>query len=124
MGTTTTTLVKKSLDKPEEVRRFAGHGFANVATLADGAVLRAHFQSGWKWSQDVKPLAGTDTCQAAHVGYVMSGRMRIRMNDGTEQEFGPGDLMEVAPGHDGWTVGGEECIVLDWGPSVAKYAQK
>ena len=113
----------KSLDNPEEVRRFAAHGYANVSRIGDGPVLRAHFQPGWRWSQDVKPIAGTDSCQAAHVGYFISGRMRIRMDDGTEAEFGPGDLMDCAPGHDAWIVGDEECVVIDWGPSAAKYAK-
>jgi hypothetical protein len=121
--TTGAGLERKSLDSPEEVRSFAGHGYANVSTVGDGPVLRAHFQPGWRWSQDVKPIAGTDSCQAAHVGYFISGRMRIRMDDGTEAEFGPGDLMDCAPGHDAWIVGEEECVVIDWGPSAAKYAK-
>ncbi|HMK09280.1 MAG TPA: cupin domain-containing protein [Anaerolineales bacterium] len=121
--TTASGLERKSLDDPEEVRTFAGHGYANASTIGDGQVLRGHFQPGWRWSQDVKPIAGTDSCQAAHVGYVISGRMRIRMDDGTEAEFGPGDLMECAPGHDAWILGDQECVVLDWGPSAAKYAK-
>jgi hypothetical protein len=63
--TTTTGIVRKSLDRPDEVRKFAGHGYANVAAIAGGPVLRAHFQPGWRWSQDVKPIAGTDSCHAA-----------------------------------------------------------
>jgi hypothetical protein len=121
--TTATGITRKSLDQPDEVRKFAGHGYANVAAIAGGPVLRAHFQPGWRWSQDVKPIAGTDSCQAAHVGYFVSGRMRIRMDDGTEVEFGPGDLMDCPPGHDAWIVGDDECVVIDWGPSAAKYAK-
>jgi hypothetical protein len=122
--TTASGLERKSLDDPEEVRTFVGHGYANVSTIGDGPVLRAHFQPGWRWSQDVKPIAGTDSCQAAHVGYLISGRMRIRMDDGTESDFGPGDLMDCAPGHDAWIVGDEECVIIDWGPSAAKYAKR
>jgi hypothetical protein len=120
---TATGLVRKSLDEPEEVRKFAAHGEARVASIADGPVLRAHFQPGWMWSNDVKPIAGTASCQAAHVGYFISGHMTVRMDDGTEVEFGPGDLMDCPPGHDAWIVGDDECVVLDWGPSAAKYAK-
>ena len=122
--TTASGLERKSLDDPEEVRTFAGHGYANVSTIGDGPVLRGHFQPGWRWSQDVKPIAGTESCQAAHVGYFVSGRMRIRMDDGTEVEFGPGDLMDCPPGHDAWIVGDEEAVLIDWGPSATKYAKR
>ena len=62
----------------------------------------------------MKPIAGTDSCQAPHLGYVVSGRQKVRMDDGTEMEFGPGDVVCIPPGHDGWTVGDEPCVVLDF----------
>lgn len=120
----TKTLVRKSLEKPEEVRKFVGHGYVHVAEIAESPVLRGHFKPGWRWSQDVKPIAGTDSCEAAHVGYVISGRMRVRMNDGKEVEFEPGDLLDCPPGHDAWVVGDQECVMVDWGPTVAKYAKR
>ncbi len=100
---------------PDEDRPFAGHGHAEVHRLGDGSVMRAVFERGWKWSQDVAPIAGTKSCQAHHVGYVVSGRMRIRMDDGTEEEVGPGDFLRVEPGHDAWVVGDEACVMLDFG---------
>jgi quercetin dioxygenase-like cupin family protein len=108
-------LVRKSLDSPEETRPFKdGKGQLELVNLDGGAVGRATFQPGWQWSKHVKPIAGTDSCQVAHAGYFISGRMVIRMDDGEELEFGPGDVMECGPGHDAWIVGDEACVVVDW----------
>ena len=121
MGTSTGSLVRKSLDTPEEVRSFT-NGHVDLSEIAGGPVGRATFEPGWRWSKDVKPIAGTNSCQAAHIGYVVSGRMHIVMDDGTEDEFGPGDLMVCPPGHDAWTVGNEACVALDW-QGMANYAK-
>ena len=108
-------LVRKSLDSPEETRSFeGGTGQLQLVNTDGGAVGRATFQPGWKWSTHVKPIAKTDSCQAAHVGYVISGRMKVVMDDGTADEFGPGDLVICPAGHDAWTVGNEPCVVIDW----------
>ena len=116
-------LIRKSLDAPEETRPFKdGKGKLELVNLDSGAVGRATFEPGWKWSEHVKPIAGTDSCQAAHVGYVLSGRMVIRMDDGEEGEVGPGDYMRCDPGHDAWVVGDEPCVMLDWSGS-ANYAK-
>jgi len=96
-------LVRKSFDSPEETRPFAdGKGKIDLVDLAGGAVGRGVFEPGWKWSDHVKPIAKTDSCQAAHVGYCVSGRMVVVMDDGERQEFGPGDVMIAPPGHDAW----------------------
>ena len=110
-----TGLRRMSLDKPEEVRPFEdGAGQVELVNLAEGAVGRATFRPGWQWSRHVKPIAGTDSCQASHKGYVISGRMTVRMDDGEETTFGAGDFMIIPPGHDGWVVGDEACVVIDW----------
>ena len=103
----------KSLDSPDEVRSFE-KGRMDVVTLEDVTVGRAVFEPGWKWSECVKPIAGTDSCQVAHVGYVVSGRMKVVMDDGTEREFGPGDAGTIPPGHDAWIEGDEPCVWLDF----------
>jgi hypothetical protein len=114
MATTSTgTLVRKSLDAPDEKRPFT-NGHVEIVDLGGKVVGRGTFQPGWRWSKDVKPIAGTESCQAAHTGYVLSGRMHIVMNDGSEAEYGPGDAMVCPPGHDAWIVGNEPCVVLDW----------
>jgi quercetin dioxygenase-like cupin family protein len=108
-------LVRKSLDSPEETRPFKdGKGQLELVNLDGGAVGRATFQPGWQWSKHVKPIAGTDSCEAAHCGYFVSGRMKVVMDNGEEMEFGPGDFATMAPGHDAWVVGDEPCVVIDW----------
>jgi mannose-6-phosphate isomerase-like protein (cupin superfamily) len=117
-------LIRKSLDSPEETRPFAdGTGQLELVNLAGGAVGRATFLPGWKWSEHVKPIAKTHSCQAAHLGYFVSGRMKVVMDDGEEMEFGPGDFGVMAPGHDAWIIGDEPCVVIDW-QGYADYAKE
>jgi hypothetical protein len=105
----------KSFDSPDETRPFEGNGHADVVMIGGRAVGRGTFEPGWRWSENVKPIAGTDSCQTSHLGYVMSGRMRVTMDDGSEHEVGPGDVVAIPPGHDAETVGNEACVVLDFG---------
>ena len=84
-------LVRKSLDSPEETRPFEGNsGQLELVNVEGGAVGRATFLPGWRWSEHVKPIAKTDSCQAAHMGYFISGRMKVVMDNGEEMEYGPG----------------------------------
>lgn len=116
-------LVKKSLGRPEEIRPFKdGMGQIELVNLPEGVVGRAVFQPGWQWSKHVKPIAGTASCMAAHMGCVLSGQMTVRMDDGQEETFGPGDVMSCLPGHDAWIVGSERCVVIDW-TGAAEYAK-
>ncbi|MFE4974050.1 cupin domain-containing protein [Kitasatospora sp. NPDC056651] len=117
-------LYQRNFDDPEEVRPFeAGTGELRLVNLDGGPVGRAVFEPGWQWSKHVKPIAGTDSCQAAHAGYVVSGRMKLVMDDGRETEVGPGDFMLCPPGHDAWTVGQEPCVIVDW-QGFADYAKR
>src|SRR5688572_29986320 len=97
-------MIKKSLRQPEEVRTF-DKGKIELVTVGETTFGRATLQPGWKWSTCVKPIVHTDSCQASHVTYHISGRLRIRMDDGSEQEFSAGDISVVPPGHDAWVVG-------------------
>ena len=116
------TLEAKNFSSSDETREFAGKGRMNIVKVGGMSVGKGTFEPGWRWSQNVKPIAGTDSCQALHVGYIMSGRMGVRMDDGTEAEAGPGDVVHIAPGHDAWVVGNEDCVFLDFGASVEHYA--
>ncbi|MCU1606076.1 MAG: cupin [Modestobacter sp.] len=102
-----------SFTTPGEVREFP-HGRAEILKVGGQEVGRLVFQPGWRWSTDVKPIAGTDSCQAPHMQYHVSGRVRIRMDDGTEFEAGPGDVTSLPSGHDAWVVGDEPAVTVDW----------
>jgi quercetin dioxygenase-like cupin family protein len=113
----------KNVESPEETRPFVDKGNAGVVHLGDHTVLYGTFEPGWRWSEHVKPIAGTDNCQAPHLLYCVSGRMKVAMADGTEGEIGPGDVASIAPGHDAWVDGDEPCIAVDFG-GYAQYAKK
>ena len=117
----TTGLIVKSLDSPEEVRAPSARGRIELVTLGGTAVTRAVFGPGWRWSEDIKPAAGTDFCEVAHTGYVVSGHQCVRMADGTEVELKPGDAFVIAPGHDAWVVGDEPCVTLDFGGNAPRF---
>ena len=103
----------KSFQTPDEVRDFP-HGSASILNIGGGSVGRLVFQPGWRWSTDVKPIARTSSCEAPHFQYHVSGRLGIRMDDGTELVAGPGDITSLPSGHDAWVVGDEPVVVVDW----------
>ncbi len=105
-------LQKKNLSRPDEVRSFE-KGKLELVTLGDVTFGRATLQPGWKWSTCVKPLVHTESCEAAHLQYHVSGRLHVVMDDGTETDFGPGDISFLPPGHDAWVVGNEPVVVID-----------
>jgi quercetin dioxygenase-like cupin family protein len=109
----------KSLESPDETRPFADKGKADVVNIGGGAVMRSTYEPGWRWSDHIKPIAGTDSCQSSHFLYTLSGRMKVVMDDGTEAEIGPGDVARIEPGHDAWVVGDEPMEAIDFGPSPA-----
>ena len=116
-----TTSETRNVDKPHETRPFKAHGHMDVITLDDFTMGHGVFEPGWRWSEDVKPIAGTDSCRARHTGYCLSGQMTVKFDDGREMNVGPGDVVRIEPGHDAWTVGDEACVLLD--TSVAGYAK-
>jgi len=103
----------KTFQQPDELREFP-HGRAEILRMGGGEVGRLVFQPGWKWSTDVKPLAGTASCEAPHFQYHVSGQLAIRLDDGTEFIAGPGDITALPSGHDAWVVGDEPVVVVDW----------
>src|SRR5687767_1189697 len=116
------TLDAKTFDNPDETRPFAANGKMEIVKVGGHTVGKGTYEPGWRWSEHVKPLAQTDSCEASHAGYVLSGRMRVRMNDGTEAEAGPGSVVVIEPGHDAWVVGDEPCVLVDFGATVGSYA--
>jgi hypothetical protein len=112
----------KTFSRPDEVRTFP-HGRAEILGVGDAQVGRLVFEPGWRWSDDVKPLAGTASCEAPHFQYHVAGKLAIRMDDGTEIVAGPGDVTSLPSGHDAWVVGDEPVVVVDWF-GATNYAKK
>ncbi len=105
---------RKNIDNsPDDTRTF-DKGKIQIATVGKETIGRFVMEPGWKWSTSVKPVVKTESCQQTHTGYIISGRMRVRMNDGAESEIGPGEVVLVPPGHDAWVVGNEPCIGIDF----------
>jgi quercetin dioxygenase-like cupin family protein len=117
------TLQRIPIDSGETRPFKDGKGRLEVVDTDSGPIGRAVFEPGWRWSEHVKPLAGTESCQASHMGYCVSGRMVVRMDDGTEKEIGPGDVLVIPPGHDGWVVGDEPCVQIDF-TGLGSYAME
>jgi hypothetical protein len=103
----------KSFTAPDEAREFP-NGRAEILDVGGGQVGRLVFQPGWRWSSDVKPIAGTGSCEAPHFQYHVSGQLGILMDDGTELLAGPGDITVLPSGHDAWVVGDEPVVTIDW----------
>jgi hypothetical protein len=108
-------------ESPDETRK-PDKTRVDVVRMGSNTAARLTLEPGWKWSECIKPIVGTDSCQVSHLGYVISGRMHIAMDDGTEGEAGPGDLFDIAPGHDAWIVGNDACVVLDF-EGASNYAK-
>jgi hypothetical protein len=103
----------RSFSAPDETRKF-NNGRADVIEIGGGEIGRLIFEPGWRWSNDVKPIAGTESCEAPHFQYHLSGRLGIRMDDGTEFVAEPGDVTSLPSGHDAWVIGEEPVVVVDW----------
>jgi quercetin dioxygenase-like cupin family protein len=112
---------KKSLNLPDETRSFP-KGKVELVTVGGVTFGCATLEPGWKWSVHVKPITKTKSCEAPHTQYHLSGRLRVRMDDGTEVEFGPGDVGHIPPGHDAWVVGNEPVVIIDV-TGLADYAK-
>src|SRR5437773_1980127 len=97
-------LQKKSMNMPEETRTFP-NGKVDLVTLEGVTYGLATFEPGWKWSESVKPIVKTESCQVLHSGYQLSGTLHVKMDDGEEYELVQGDIAVIPPGHDAWVVG-------------------
>lgn len=112
----------KNIRKADERRDFS-HGHIEILDLDGLAFGVATLEPGWRWSEAVGPIAGTDSCQVRHMAYVVKGRMHMRMDDGEEAEVGPGDVFVCPPGHDAWVVGDEPFVTHDFSGGAAEYAK-
>lgn len=113
---------RKGFGEPDEVREFP-KGRLELIRVGAATVGRSTFEPGWRWSTSVKPIAKTESCQATHYGYLASGVLHTRMDDGTEFEARAGEVALIPPGHDGWVVGNEPVVFIDF-QGMADYAQQ
>ena len=112
----------RSFTAPDEVREF-GNGRAEILEVGDTPIGRLVLQPGWRWSEHVKPIAGTELCEAPHFQYHVAGTLRIRTADGAEFDATPGQVTSLPAGHDAWVVGEDDVVVVDWW-GASNYARK
>ena len=118
---TVTAFDVKSHDSPDEVRS-PNKTRVEVVRLEGFTFGRFNFEPGWRWSECVKPVVGTDSCQAAHAGYAVSGSIVVQLNDGTQKTIRPGDSYTIPPGHDAWVEGDEPFVAIEV-MSAERYAK-
>ena len=114
---------KRSLgSSPDETITFEKGKF-EIAKVGDTTIGRGYFEPGWSWEKCVKPIVKTNSCEAPHTQYFVSGRLKVVMDDGSEEEFGPGDTGVIPPGHNAWVVGSEPVVAIDF-TGLKDYAKK
>jgi ethanolamine utilization protein EutQ (cupin superfamily) len=111
----------RNFESPDETRT-PEKTTVELVNLAGGQIGRYTFEPGWRWSECIKPVAQTDTCQVEHIGYVVSGRIHVTHDDGSEGEATAGDVYRIAPGHDAWVVGDKPAVFVEF-QGAANYAK-
>ncbi len=107
------TINKKSFNSPDETTNPGEKIKVELVTVGDIKIQKVTAAPGWKWSESLKDVAKTESCEKHHLLYVISGKVAARMNDGKEEEFGLNEVGVIPPGHDGWTVGDEPAVWLE-----------
>ena len=103
---------KQNLREADEVRR-TEKGRLELVRLGGTTLARMVLEPGWRWSEDLKPVVGTETCEVRHLLYIVSGRLHVRMNSGEDLLLEPGDFATIAPGHEAWVEGDERVVGLE-----------
>lgn len=106
------SFMRRSYEAPDE-RRTPPNAQVDIVRLEGFTLGRFTFQPGWRWSEHIKPVVGTESCQVSHVGYAVSGRITIRLPDGREETISPGESYTIPPGHDGWVEGDEPFVGIE-----------
>ena len=118
---TVTSLSVKSLNEPDEKRR-PDKSEINVSTVGDYTIGRFTFEKGWRWSESIKPVVHTDSCQNNHVGYCVAGTLQVQLTSGETATVTAGDTFTIPPGHDAWVVGDDQWVAIEF-LSAATYAK-
>ena len=105
---------RRTFADPDETIEYGEHGQAGGIVSGEGVVWRSTLLPGWSWDEDIKPYAGLDSCPLHHHEYVVSGRIRYQMDDGTELVASAGDYLDIGPGHRATVEGDEPCVLVDW----------
>jgi hypothetical protein len=113
------SIESKSMDRPDETRS-PDKTMVSVVHLGAAIVARIRAEPGWRWSECIKPVVGGESCQTAHLGYIVSGRLHVAATDGTELELGPDDAYRLEPGHDAWVVGDEPVVAMEFESKTAE----
>lgn len=113
------TIETKSVDAPDETRT-PSRTRVDVVKLGDTTIARLTLDPGWRWSECIKPVAGTASCEGAHLGYLVAGRLHVVSDDGTEVDLTAGDAYRIAPGHDAWVVGDDTVVGLEFESTTAQ----
>lgn len=116
-------LEAKNFSSPDEKREPPGMK-GEIVHVGEQTVAHGRMEPGWRWSTNIKPIAGTESCQFLHTGYVLAGRMHVVHESGDEVELKAGDAYVIPPGHDAWVVGDEAYESIDWGPRADQFAKK
>ena len=116
------TLLVKNIEQPDEFRTMPnGNGRGAVVNVGDMVVVRGDLQPGWRWSNDLRPIVGTASCEFPHTGIMLAGCLHIEMDDGTALDLQAGDVYSIPAGHDAWVVGDETVRSIDWSPANAGF---
>lgn len=99
------------------------HGHEELVDLDGVGIARTTFEPGWRWTNDLRPIVGTERCPFVHRGYMLTGKLHVETEDGTTLDLRSGDVFVIAPHHDAWVVGDEAVTLLDWGGKAREYAQ-
>jgi hypothetical protein len=121
-STTMAAVESNDFSSPDEVRNPHELVTIEIVKIGGGEIGRYTFRPGWRWSEHVRPIVGGDACQVDHLGYVLSGRLGVLGADGETREIGAGEAYRIAPGHDGWVVGDEPAVAVEF-QGAATYAK-
>jgi hypothetical protein len=108
-------LTVKNFKQPDESVNLSGHGHKDTVMIDGKPIEFSEFEKGWRWSNDVKPIVGGESCQAHHLGYCIEGHLQVHMNDGTDKDINAGDAFDIPPGHDAEVVGDDTVVLVDFG---------
>jgi hypothetical protein len=109
----------RNMSEPDETRT-PDKTTMEVVQLGGATIARLTAQPGWRWSECIQPVVGGESCQAAHLGYVLAGRLHIRADDGTEADIAAGETYRLEPGHDAWVLGDQPFVALEFETKTAE----